>query len=107
MKFKIYSRLIFKNPSPLRGFSPEGEINVAHLPNTQLIMLYYPPFRGDKGGLSNEKEMTYLLSYAHLRYIEPQVNPPPKAARIRMSPFLSFFSYSQIQSGIVAAVVFP
>ena len=46
-------------------------------------------------------------SYAHLRYVAPQVNPPPKAASIRLSPSESFPSQSYRQSGIVAAVVFP
>ena len=40
-------------------------------------------------------------------YRESGENPPPKAASIRLSPFLSLFSNSQRTRGIVAAVVLP
>src|ERR1700755_1674696 len=45
--------------------------------------------------------------YPHFKYIEPHVKPPPKAAKIRLSPFLNLLSHSHKHSGMVPLVVLP
>jgi hypothetical protein len=55
---------------------------------------------------------TFLLictspQYAHFKYIEPHVNPPPNAANIKLSPFLNLLSHSHKHNGIVPFVVLP
>ena len=72
-----------------------GDYQIQHQENGKVTLKY---FQENKNLKERDLEYTNIGlkknycsdgSYAHLTQIAPHVNPPPKAARIILSPFLS------------------
>src|SRR5690606_25564347 len=78
-----------------------------------VLLIYILPHANSLGSLTWEYKCNFtqyiLLLYYHFRTVEPQVSPPPKPTRQRVSPSFTrpCSTASASATGIEAADIFP